>query len=437
MSGISRVDAPAAAESTRDDAEVFDAAVRGVLVRTLRYAREREYTGWDYWDGTSSRLLQALPVRNKWLTIAVQESIKRAPVNLRPLFGVEQRRNFKGAALFAMANHALAGLDGEAPAERKAAEDGPDSIDYAGEAEVLARWLVDNRVRGFHGFAGSHRHVMQELDGVREPSDGDAVSTSFGVAALLRLADADPSFAETARTAAEFVHEDLGYTEHEEGAAINYATSDEGSEYYTLNTIGLAGRLFVDLYERFGDEEYRERAERLLDFVVAHQEPEGGWKYRVPAAASHLSIDNHHNGFIIECLLRYQQVTGDDRYAVALVSGYRFYKAVLFEPDGAPNWDEDAAYPRDVHAAAQGILVASRIGDHAFARRIIEWTLSTLYAGDGRFWFREGRFSTRRITLMRWGQAWMAYALAEYLRTRVADEQGETGAVVESAASQL
>ncbi|MFB6131713.1 MAG: antibiotic ABC transporter permease, partial [Salinigranum sp.] len=71
---------------------------------TLAYSRERDYVGWDYCDGMSSRILRSLPVESKWLNLAFQETAKRAPVNVRPLLLVEARRNFMGAGLFAMAN---------------------------------------------------------------------------------------------------------------------------------------------------------------------------------------------------------------------------------------------------------------------------------------------------------------------------------------------
>ena len=74
--------------------------VTDALVQTLKYARECDYTGWDYADGMSSRFLRMLPVENKWLNIAVQESIKRSPINIRPLALVEQRQNYQGTALF-------------------------------------------------------------------------------------------------------------------------------------------------------------------------------------------------------------------------------------------------------------------------------------------------------------------------------------------------
>jgi hypothetical protein len=57
-------------------------------------------------------------------------------------------------------------------------------------------------------------------------------------------------------------------------------------------------------------------------------------------------------------------------------------------------------------------------GEHEFARRILEWVFESLHAGNGAFYYRKERFFTRRVTLMRWCQAWMAYAMAEYLDAR-------------------
>mgnify|MGYP000291898888 CR=1 FL=1 len=389
--------------------------VADVLAQTLRYARERDYTGWDYADGMSSRLLRALPVEHKWLNIAVQETIKRAPLNVRPLALVEQRRNYKGTALFTMANlnaHELfargegAGESGHSAGDRS-------DVDYQAEARSLASWLVENRCEGYNGYCGSHRHVIQQLDGRRYPSDADVVSTAYGARALLAASGLDPVYGAVAGTAGQFVHDDLSYTEVEAGARIRYATCD-GDEYFTHNAIALAGRLYLDLYADAGRERHRERAEALLDYVVAHQADCGGWVYREPPDASHLSMDNHHNGFIVETLQHHATVTGSDRYAEALARGLDFYRTTLFDPDGAPNWDEDSAYPKDVHAAAQGIIVFTASGDLSFARRIVDWTLENLYAGDGRFYFRQQRFYTRPIVLMRWCEAWMAYALSLY-----------------------
>jgi hypothetical protein len=131
-------------------------------------------------------------------------------------------------------------------------------------------------------------------------------------------------------------------------------------------------------------------------------------------------MDNHHNGFVIEAFQRYHDVTGMDRYEETLSEALAFYREALFEESGAPNFDEANAYPRDIHAATQGVLVFTYAGDLAFASRILAWTLDALHAGDGRFYFRKHRYHTKRHVLMRWCQAWMAYAISEYLDAVIA-----------------
>jgi hypothetical protein len=386
-------------------------ASREGTARTLRaalaYSREQSYVGWDYCDGLSSRLLRAVPVENKWLNVAVQETVKRAPVNVRPLFLVEQRRNFMGCGLFATAN-----LVADRLVDGGVLQETPDA-EYGAEAESLARWLVENRSTGYSGFCGGHKHRIQTLDALGRPNDPSVVSTAPAVRALLGVAERDPRYAEVARTAAEFVLDDLRYREVDTGAVVDYHVRDS-DEYYTINAGAIAARLLLDLYERFGDDELRERATAILDHVAHLQTDRGGWHYRDPPDASHLSMDNFHNGFIVECFLRYADVVGS-RYDGTIDDALGFYRT-LFDASGAPNWDESSAYPRDVHASAQGILVFTYAGESDLARRIIEWTLDELYAGDGRFYHRAGRFYTKRTTLMRWCQAWMCYALAEHLR---------------------
>ncbi|KAB1185100.1 MULTISPECIES: antibiotic ABC transporter permease [Haloferax] len=391
-----------------------------VLDDVLAYARERDYTGWDYGDGLSSRVLHSIPFDNLWFNLAVQEFIKRCPVNVRPLFRVEQRRNFKGIALFAMANRTRAQLgdwfDGRESSEL-----------YHNDAESLTEWLVDNQVTGFSGFGGSHRHRIQHPSGRSGPrhtipNSPNLVSTSYGVKALLAGEEFDPNYPDIAKTAFDLAVEDLDYRPKDGGAVMDYYIGHP-KDSYTLNALAIGARYFVELYGQFGDEELLERAEAVFDYVASKQTERGGWYYREPPTSSHLSMDNHHNGFIIESLLRYEQLVGSGRYDDEIELGLDFHARELFDEDGAPNFDEENAYPRDIHATAQGILVFTYAGQYDRAERAIDWALKNMYVPEeGRFYFRKQRFYTKRMTLMRWAQAWMAYAIAEYLATRISGE---------------
>jgi len=379
-----------------------------LLTEVLTYARQRDYVGWDYVDGMSSRLLRGLPFEHKWLNLAVQETIKRAPVNLRRLFLVEQRRNFKGTALFAMANRTAARMEREGLVEASA------DVDYEAEERRLLDWLLANRSEGFNGFCGGHKHTIQGLHHQGFPNEPDLVSTSYAVRALLRGAAHDSRYEDVARSAADFAVEDMHYREVDGGAKIRYYPKHP-DDAYTLNAGAITARMFVDLYDYFGDETLLDRGRKLLDYIVDAQTPVGGWYYRDPPEASHLSMDNHHNGFIVESLQRYHEVTGTSRYRDSLHEALRFYREELFDADGAPRWDEQSAYPRDIHAAAQGIIVFAAADQLPLANRILDWTRRHLYAGDGRFYYRKHLLYTKRITLMRWCEAWMAYAVGELL----------------------
>lgn len=408
--------------------------IMNILRETLAYARVRDYTGWDYGDGMSSRLLQWMPVDNKWLNLVVQEIAKRPPVNVRPMLLIEQRRNYKGTALFAMANLNTAKLLGDVEYVPEPASDSganPDdfgldigddgTVDYEHESYQLNEWLISNRSVGYSGFCGGHNHPIQHLHSRGMPNDPDVVSTSYAVKSLLSAAPLDSMYPSIAQTAADFVIEDLNYRTVSDGACIDYH-SNHPDDSYTINAGAVGARLLVDLYARSGNESHRQRAKRILDHVAGLQTDLGGWTYRDPPSASHLSMDNHHNGFIIEALLRYQDVTDTDQYAETLDRALTFYRETLFDPTGAPNWDETKTYPRDIHASAQGILVFTYAGELDVARRILAWTLDNLYVQDGKFYYRKHRFYTTRITLMRWCQAWMAYAISEYLLAKRAQQ---------------
>jgi hypothetical protein len=397
-------DATTSGTITADPHAVADESVARVLAETLGYARDRDYTGWDYFDGMSSRLLQWLPGESKWVNLAVQEGIKRAPVNVRRLMLVEQRQSFKGTALFALANQAAYDYDRD---ER-----------YRREADRLTEWLVENQTQGYAGFCGGHQHATQGLEDRLSARHPGIVSTSYAVRALLAAAPRDERYGAVADAARPFVYDDLNYRETSDGARIDYHASAEAGETLVLNANAIGARLLLDLHDHRRRPRLRDRAERILDYVASQQTELGGWMYTDPPSASHLSMDNHHNGFILESFLRYRAVTGSDRYAETLDRGMAFYRETLFEESGAPNWDETSSYPRDVHAAAQGIVLFSAAGETTFASRIIDWTLSALYAGDGQFYYQKRRFYTKRFTLMRWCQAWMAFALGTYLTAR-------------------
>lgn len=368
------------------------------LYWTLEYARARQYAGYDYADGLSSPLRSLIPGESRWVNLALQETAKRAPVNIRPLLGVPRRRSFKGCALFATAEHRLAQLTQDDEARHR--------------RDHLLGWLW--RQRSTDPFGWGHNHDIQKLDGRVDRNTPNIVTGTFVARAVLEIGDEAPTpFIDAIETdLPQFIESDL-VVETADGPRLRYRpTADADS--FVLNANALGGITLVELAEATDTPRLYTLGESVLDYVVDQQHHSGGWRYTDPAGASHLSMDNHHNGFIVESLLRHARVTGSSRYDDAIDDGLAFYRSTLFDATGAPRWDETSTYPRDIHAAAQGIVTFVEAGDLEFAARIIDWTTSTLSDGAGAFHFRQEALYTKRYTLMRWCQAWMAVALSSY-----------------------
>ena len=74
----------------------------------------------------------------------------------------------------------------------------------------------------------------------------------------------------------------------------------------------------------------------------------------------------------------------------------------------------DVDFPHDNHGAAQGILTFSRHEKEypGLADKIGQWTLDNMYHPKGRFYYQQTKHYTKRFTLLRWCNGWMARALS-------------------------
>lgn len=380
-----------------------DVNLTDVLLKSLEWASERDYAGWDYADGLSSPLVRIVDGFDSG-KLVLQETVKRSPRNIRPILRVPQRRSFKGSALFLLAN---------LTAFERTGEDA-----YLAEAIELGEWLLTKRRR--EPFGWGHNHPLQTLSGTVPRNTPSVVTTNFVVDALVRLAEYHEIsiFSDLPELIESLIVNDLGYERTDQRATIDYRVGETGKATI-INANALGGKLLTTVALACDAPHLLDRAEPIFQYVAAQQTAAGGWRYADPPGASHLSMDPHHNGFILESFREFRAATGRDQFAQTYSDGIACFSEKLFDPTGAPRWDESTRHPHDIHGAAQGIITGARDGRLAFADRILAWTIANLYHAEGRFGYRIGRIFDRQLTLMRWSQAWMCYALA----TRIQEEE--------------
>ncbi|EMA50482.1 MULTISPECIES: hypothetical protein [Halococcus] len=378
-----------------------------VCTTALDWAREREYAGWDPYDGLNSPY--AGPFENHWFTRLVwMHGVNSFPATLHRHLSIPEERNPKGIALFALAHlelHEATGKD-----------------DHLDRAERLLDWLDEYRSPVYETACWGYNFDWQNARKFFLPAyHPSVVVTVFAAQAFVRhhrLTGDEHSLA-VAEEACEFIRTEINTRTIDGHEAYTYTTDDE---FVVINVNALAARLFALVAAETDDTDLMARADELIAFVLSAQEESGAWHYSMPADGSPISHDNFHTGFVLESLREYLDAGGEvSGTEAAYERGLGFYREHLFEPDGAPKFEHDQSYPRDAHAAAQSILTFVRDGREtnlAMAEKVLGWTVEHLFDEEGYFYRQQGRFLDDTTPYMRWSQAWMCYAMAAIVRRR-------------------
>src|SRR2546430_6676690 len=145
----------------------------------LAYCRERDWSGWDPYDGLNSPLFTTTPLlQNYFCRLAFIQFCKRSPINFRPLFRVPKQQNPKGLALFstALLSFARQGLaEGE-------------------EARQLFLQLIEARSKGMEFSCWGYNFPWQTRSYLVPRFTPNIICTTFAANALL---DGYEAFAET------------------------------------------------------------------------------------------------------------------------------------------------------------------------------------------------------------------------------------------------
>lgn len=370
----------------------------------LEWARENEYAGWDPYDGLNSPIL---PDSNWLFRLCSLHAVRTAPINLRSFLGIPEERNPKGIALFIVAYLDCYEVTG--------------NESHVAEATRLLRWLADNTSPAFTEPCWGYNFDWQNGREFFLPAYHPSIVVSvFCGRAFVRYYEVvgDERALEIARAVCRFIRCKINQERVGDHRVYAYTPYDS---FVLVNTNALAADFFAEVAAYTDEEGLAERADDLIEFVCTQQVESGAWYYASPSERSHISHDNFHTGFVVESLDRYMAVRSpSDEVKRAYDRGLSFYRDAFFELDGAPKFEHDTPYPRDVHAAAQAIttLARPRADSTDLAASVLDWTTTNLYDPEGYYYRRRGRLLTDRTPYIRWSQGWMCRALASYARLK-------------------
>ncbi len=396
---------------------MHDSNLEQAFADLFAWCRERDFAGFDPFDGLNSRLFRATPLKHsRAARLAWTQLFKRSPINLRTLARVPHEQNAKGMALFA-----LAALSNYRRVRTEEAEN---------ESRALLDDLMAMRLSGFSGAAWGYDFDWQGRSFFAPRGTPTVVPTAFAARALCEAAQTfgDREYLPFARTACDFILSDLNRSEeskHE--VCFSYSPLDR-TRVFNANL--LAAEILASVGQLTREASLCEWAQRATRYVVRRQRDDGSWAYG--ADVYQAWADNFHTAFVLSSLSRIINSceSAKEEFEPALRRGNLFWRERFFLSNGWPKYYDNRLYPADAHSAGAAIvaLVDLRSLDLdtiGFAEKIACWAMQNLRSPRGFFYYQRRRFYTVRIPYMRWSEGWMAYGLARLLEDRWQREKGK------------
>ena len=395
--------------------------VLSAVQRLDGWLERHDWKAYDPFDGLNARLPGPLVASNRYLRIALQQLVKRSPVNLRPLLGIRPAASSKGMGFLAKGYLNLYQATGEDA--------------YLQKSRRCLDWLTENHSRGYSGYAwGNHFDYQSRV--FRLPKGVPTVVWTAHIAHAFFDAfetTGDEEHLAVALSACTFIVRDLARTDDGDTVCISYIPT---GSHHVHNANALAGAAIARAYQHTEDDALHQLAAQSLAYTVKHQRQDGSWFYGEDRALHW--VDNFHTGYVLDSLLIYQRATKDETFSEALRRGFSFYKQNFFLDGGVAKYYDTKTYPIDIQCCAQSIetlTLFSELDPEALplARSVAAWTIEHMQDASGYFYFQQHPRFTIKTPMFPWGQATMLSALGALLqreqeakrRTGLAEPQRE------------
>ena len=295
---------------------------------------------------------------------------------------------------------------------------------YLENAEELGRDLLESSIPGYSGHCWGYPFDWEHQHGLWQKDTPVITATPYCFEAFLGLFDVTEKteFLETAGSIAQFVHKDLDDTPTSADAAAGSYSPHDRSQ--VINASAYRAMVLFEAAHRFDRQEYRETAQRNLNFILQSQREDGAWLYALDSSSQKF-IDHFHTCFVLKSLWKLNRRLRNAAVTQAISKGFNYYRRELFTPDGLPK--SFAVKPRtqivrlETYNFAEAITLGALLRDeipeaYETARRLAQILCQNYQLPDGHFVTRVylGGFR-HKLAFLRWPQAQLFYALTNLL----------------------
>lgn len=372
---------------------------------------KHQYRGWDVYDGLNNPHFKN--IKNFYLKILMIQGNIYSPINFRPFLGIQKGVDLKAMTLFSQAYALLYTTTGDKK--------------YLGEMNNTIQFIKENSLKNDFGCDSWSSHYFPYIGTDKttlSSNTPDIIGTSQAIIALGKSYNITKNSieAEIASSATQFLVKKL-LIENNNSPFFKYTGSDECPNHIVLNASAQA----IDALSAFLNHEKNSQlqliCERVSHTLLNTQQQDGSWPYSIYSNGSIKRIQlDFHQGFIIDGLLAFLPYSDNpEKIKTCILKAANYYQNTLFRQNGTSYYRYPLPYPIDIHNQAQGIITFSKLSNLDikwldFAKIILIWTIQNMQDKKGFFYHHKWPFFTNKIPYMRWGQAWMLLAIAEFLK---------------------
>lgn len=371
------------------------------LKRVEQWVEQHDYKAYEPFDGLSSPL-RALTHGSLLLERMLMQTVRQAPLNLRPLLGIKPLPSTKGRGYMAAGYVEMLRLTGDTA--------------YAKKTRACLDWLVAHKSPRFAKYSWANHFDFASRGGRYSKDESIIVWTALIGQAFLDGYEAlgEQRYLDVAQSACAWIL-DLPRERTHTGTCLSYHAIEQES----IHNANMLGAAFLARTGRIvGNREWLDVAAGAMEYSCSRQRPDGSWWYA--EEPKYHWIDNFHTGYNLDSLQTYADATGDARYDALIARGLDYYVKHFFRDDGCPRYYHNRTQPIDSQCAAQSIETLSRFARKhpeclVLARRVALWTIENLQDPGGHFYYRAYPLLKAKAPMLHWAQATTYKALAALL----------------------
>lgn len=371
------------------------------IKRVEKWVEDHEYRGYEPFDGLSS-FLSPLTFNTNLLERILLQSVRRCPVNVRPIIGVKEKESTKGRGYMASGYLIMYKVT--------------KNPRYLERAIACLEWLDLNRSSLYVQHSWGNHFPFVSRTGKLPAFEPIIVWTGLIGQAYLDAYEVtgETRFLDIVRNICDWILA-LPREITENGLCFSYFAPRLESSIHNANMLGAGVLARAFLYLK--DPVLLSTSKMAMEYSCSRQHEDGAWWY---GESPNLHwVDNFHTAYNLDSLKCYIDSSGDRDYDSNLKKGFEYYKSHFFLANGTPKYYHSRTYPVDSQCASQSIETLANFSSFdddslGLALIVANWVIDHMQDNNqGYFYFRRYPLGIiDKTPMLHWGQATMYKGLS-------------------------